>query len=137
MIATMWFAPPLDFDAVVNQRILESPNLDSSLVRNLVVAAERNCIVNVLNLNAFTLARGIHIACHQRTVTHELWESGVPLGIAVERATREPFVPNASLTGIPQALDTCRRFDAAREKWGDGSGIVDLLLGRKGEEGHE
>jgi hypothetical protein len=134
LVNNSWFGPEIDMEVVMQQRIAESPNLDPDTVRSFVESQARNCVVNYLNLNAFVLKRGFHIACHQRTVTHELIESGVPIQEAVERATREPFVPNASLSEIPRALDTCKRFDDARDKLGDGSCIADALLNRKRNE---
>src|SRR5271155_1998316 len=90
-ITNCWFAPSLDLDAVVSQRIADSPNLDPSTVRGLVAATERNCAANSLNLNAFVLKRGFHIACHARTIFHELIEQGVPLAEAAQRCHRESF----------------------------------------------
>ncbi len=133
-IEKMWFAPSLDFDVVVNQRIAESPNLDPSLSRSFVEACARNCRANSLNLNAFNLEHGAHVGNHKRTVFHELIEKGAPLSEAAERCHRETFKPNPLLSGVPQAVDIGRRFDEAQEKWGDGSQIVDELLKSKGRK---
>ncbi len=129
-VAECWFGPDIDMEAAIHQRIAASPNLDSSLVRSLVEGCARNCRGSSLNLNAFTLEHGAHRANHARTVLHELLESGVPLSEAATRCHKEAFKPNLSLLGVQQALDTCRRFDDARDKWGDGSEIVAALLGK-------
>jgi len=130
MIERCWFAPEVDIEATINQRIAESSNLDSSLVRSLVEGCARNCRGASLNLNAFTLEHGAHVGNHKRTIFHELIEQGVPLTAAALRCHRESFKPDPSLSGVQQALDTCRRFDEAKEKWQSGDEIVTALLGR-------
>jgi hypothetical protein len=130
MISLWWFAPEIDFDAAVNARVTESPNLDSSTVRSFVEACARNCRAASVNMNAFTMEHGAHTANHKRVIFHELIEKGVPLSEAAQRCHRESFKPSPLLSGVAQALDTGRRFDEAKEKWQTGDAIVAELLGR-------
>jgi hypothetical protein len=129
-VAECWFGPEIDIADAIRQRIAASPNLDSSTVRSFVEACARNCRAIDLNLNAFTLHHGAHIGNHKRTVFHELIEQGVPVAEAAQRCHTEVFKPDPRLSGVQQALDTCRRFDEAKEKWGNGSEILSALLGR-------
>jgi hypothetical protein len=128
-IRTSWFGPPIDLEDAIRQREIESPNLDSYTVRQIVEGRERNCRSVSLHLNAFTLKHGVHLANQQRLVFHELVEQGVPLREAMERCAVEPFKPNAKLSGVAQSLDTLRRFSEAQEKWEIGDAIIDVLLG--------
>jgi hypothetical protein len=132
-VAQCWFGPEIDMETATQARIAQCPNLDPSISRSFVESQARSCAANYLNLNALVLKRGFHIACHARTIFHELVESGVPLTEAAQRCHKEVFKPDPSLSGVQQALDTCRRFDEARDKWGTGETIANARLGRKVE----
>jgi len=135
-IAECWFGPEIVVEAAISQRVTASPNLDSAMVRSFVEACARNCRGASVNMNKFTMLHGAHVSNHCRTVFHELVQSGVPLSEAAQRCHRESFKPDPQLSGVQQALDTCRRFDEAKEKWGDGSEIINALLGRGASSVH-
>jgi len=129
-VQSEWFAPRLD-PAELTTRIAAEHNNDYTYARERVEAFERACLILALNLNEFVYRNCANAAVLQRVLFHEALEGGMSIPDALQHAKTAKFIP-CGKSDVERELNRQERLQAAKERWGEGSEIIESLSGKRG-----
>ena len=119
------------FSAELTTRIAAEHNNDYTYARERVEAFERACLILALNLNEFVYRNCANAAVLQRVLFHEALEGGMSIPDALQHAKTAKFIP-CGKSDVERELNRQERLQAAKERWGEGSEIIESLSGKRG-----